>query len=239
VTTPTRTFSRTREGMTLIEVLVVVALFAVLMGAVTMSLGALTRTQLRSACMRIVAAASFSYNRAVADGKTLRISIDMDRGTLSIQEARSAVTIVSADDPGRGRDEEDGGEAVDPWAAAKARLEEPLKPSFGRSPFGPVTGRDGQALSRHQNQPLGDSVRVAAMYLPHERSVRLAGTGAIYFFPSGLTEHAVVHLTDGGDDRIYAVEIHPLTGRGKVHNFAFIPDQKTLEEGFDEVKDRR
>lgn len=238
MTAQARTLGRTRQGMTLIEVLVVITLFALATGAVTMSLGALTRTKLRSACMRIVAASSFAYNRAVADGKTLRVIIDMEQGHLSIQQARSKVTLARTDDRERDRMDEEGVEAVDPWAAAKAKLDEPFKPSFGRSPFGPLTRPDGQASSRHKNVPLGDGIRVVAMYLPHEREVRLSGTGAIYFFPSGLTEHAVVHLTDGGDDRVYAVEIHPLTGRGKVHNFPFEPPTGTLEEGFSEVRDR-
>lgn len=235
----THTIGRTREGMTLIEVLVVIALIALATGAVTMSVGALTRTKLRSACMRIVAASSFAYNRAVADGKTLRVIIDMEQGRLSIEEARTKVTLARADDPRRDRlDDEDDLDAVDPWEAAKQRLEETYRPSFGRSPFGPLTRRDGQPSERHKNVPLGDGIRVAAMHLPHEREVRLGGRGAIYYFPTGFTENAVIHLTDGDDSRVYAVEIHPLTGRGKVHDFPFEPDANSLEEGLNEVRDR-
>jgi general secretion pathway protein H len=234
-----RTIGRTREGMTLIEVLVVITLIALATGAATLSLGAVTRTKLRSACMRVVAAASFAYNRSIADGNTLRLLIDMESHTLSVQQASGGKITLARQDDRRGMQSGDDHDeaAVDPWAAARSRLEDSFKPSFGRSPFGPLTDRDGNALARYRDISLGDGIRVVRLHVPHEREPRETGMGSIYFFPSGLTEHAVVHLTDGSGD-IYAVEIHPLTGRGKVHDFPFEPAERSLEEGFSEVRDR-
>jgi general secretion pathway protein H len=234
------TMGRTREGMTLIEVLVVIGLLALATATVTFSIGALTRTKLRSACMRVAAASSFAYNRAISDGNTLRVVIDMEGNHLSLEEARGQVTLARTNDPRRMEAEKDGEahEAIDPWEAAKARLEKTFRPSFGRSPFRALTGRKGETLKRYQRVPLGDGIRVVQMLLPHEREPRFEGAGAIYFFPSGMTEHAVIQLSDGGD-RVYSVEIHPLTGRAKVHDFAYEPRVQALEEGYDELRDRR
>lgn len=221
--------------MTLVEVLIVVALFGLAASATTLAFGALTRTQLRSACMKVSAAVHFAYNRAIADGNTLRVVLDANSQTLSIEEAHGKVVLASTDDPRL--DEESVTEvAVDPWSAARARLEETFEPSFGRSPFQPLTGSNGEALDRYRNVSLGDNIRIMRMYLPHEPAPRDSGRGAIHFFPTGLTEHAVIHLSDGGEERIYSVEVHPLTGRSKVHNFAYEPEEPG-EEGFHELED--
>jgi hypothetical protein len=46
-------------------------------------------------------------------------------------------------------------------------------------------------------------------------------------------EHAVVQLMKS-DGTVYSVEIHPLTGRGRVHNFAYEPDSIQDEDADDE-----
>ncbi|MFW6197299.1 MAG: hypothetical protein ACOC5B_00405, partial [Myxococcota bacterium] len=146
------------------------------------------------------------------------------------------VVLARTDDP---RFEEQGGSeqaAVDPWSAARARLQDTFEPSFGRSPFQPLTGSDGEALDRYRDVSLGDNIRIMRMYLPHEPAPRVSGRGAVYFFPTGLTEHAVIQLSDGGEERIYSVEVHPLTGRTNVHDFAYEPEEPG-EEGFHELED--
>ncbi len=225
--------------MTLIEIMIVVVIIAIAAVGITFSVGALTRTRLRSGCVKVMAATRFAYNRAVSQGTTVRIVIDADANTISIEEAHGRVTLARMDDPRRENVEsEDDSAAVDPWAAAQQRLEETMRPSFGASPFSPIRGRDGETMSRYQPQPMGDGIQVVRMILPHEPEPREAGKGAIYFFPHGMTEHAVVQLTDGS--RVYSVEIHPLTGRGKVHTFPFEPEpvrESARDEDLSEVED--
>ncbi len=223
-----------RAGMTLIEVMIVIVIIALASTGVTMALGGITRSKLRSGCVKLMAASRFAYNRAVSRGNTVRLRIDMDEGMMSIEEAHGQVTLSRVDDPRRENiDEESGqdGAAVDPWAAAQARLENTFEPTFGASPFSPITGRGGETLTRYQSQSIGGSVRVARLYLPHEPEPRDQGTGSVYFFPGGQTENAVIQLTDRSGT-VYSVEIHPLTGRAKLHDWAFEP--RDIEEWDDE-----
>ncbi|MFW6067508.1 MAG: pilus assembly FimT family protein [Myxococcota bacterium] len=229
--------NRRLEGMTLLEVMIVVTMLALATSVTTLAVGALTRTQLRSACMRVAAAAKFAYNRAIAEGKTLRVAIDTDSHQLSIEEARGQVFLADAEDPRGQEGEGDDEAAVDPWEAARTRLKDTFEPSFGRSPFQPLSGPDGDPLERYRNVELGDGIRVVRLYLPHEIDPRETGQGAVYFFPTGMTEHAVIQLSDGGEESIYSVEIHPLTGRARVHDFAYDP-QELDEDDFVEVEDR-
>jgi general secretion pathway protein H len=46
----------------------------------------------------------------------------------------------------------------------------------------------------------------------------------VHFFAGGITEHAVLQLSDGAE-AIYSVEIHPLTGRARIYPDAYEPRQ--------------
>ncbi len=218
------------EGMSLVEVLVAVMVVALLATTATLGLGAATRGRLRAACMKLVAAARYASNRAAVRGTTVRIALDFERGTLALQEASGAVTLTDADGERRAEDDDEEGRArsaADPWEAARARLEDTMTPHLGRDPFGPLTGRDGEVLRRFRPRPLGDGIRIVRLYAPHEPSPREEGMGYVYFFPSGVAEHAVVQLAAG--EAVYSVEVHPYTGRARVHREAVEPE--TLDEG--------
>jgi Tfp pilus assembly protein FimT len=214
--------SRSRTaGITLIEVLIVVVIVGVATSVVSLGLGALDRTQLRSACNRILAASRFAYSRAIIQGKTVRIAFDLPAQSLSIEEAHGQVTLGRADDPRRAQDGKNQA-AVDPWAAAQARIANTLQPSLGTSPFGPLTDESGRALRKYTNVALGDGVRIVKLIVSHEPEPLEEGPGALHFFPGGRTQHAILHLADRYD-HVFAVEIHPLTGRGTVHAEPYLP----------------
>jgi general secretion pathway protein H len=229
---------RAREGMTLIEVMIVVLIIAVAATGLSYGFGALNRTQLRSACMRLTAASRFAYNRAISRGTTVRIALDFSADTMAIEEAHGRITLARTSDSRRRaiEDESEDGTgtaaAVDPWEAARARLADTLHPSFGASPFETISGR------RYTPQPVAEGVEIERLLTPHEADPRERGTGHIYFFPHGQTEHAVVWLSDGGDT-VFSVEIHPLSGRARVRASAYEPEELLVEgdESTSEVRD--
>ncbi len=227
--------------MTIIEIMVVIIIIALAASGLTMALGALTRTKLRSGCVKLMAASRFAYSRAISQGNTVRLRLNMQDATMSLEEAHGQVTLSRVDDPRREAANEQAGEdgaGVDPWAAAQARLSQTFQPSFGASPFGPITGRGGETLRKYQSQPIGSNIRVFRMFLPHEPEPREEGIGAVYFFPGGQTEHAVIQLTDGSDS-VYAVEIHPLTGRARLYDWAFEPEDLGEDADDEDLSDVR
>lgn len=213
-----------REGFTLIEILVVITLLALVASGASMGLGALTRTRLRSSAMKIVAASRYGYNRAATQGSTVRIRLDLDNNTMAIEEAHGNVMLARTDDETRERLEEEGEDAaaVDPWAAAEERLRDPIEPTFGRSPFAAITAPDGEANPRMTAQPFGNGIEIVQVVTPHDTEPRDAGVVSLYYFPNGMTEHSVVQLMDASG-AVYSVEIHALTGRGEVYDYAFEP----------------
>lgn len=227
-----------RAGMTLIEVMIVVLIIAVAATGLSYGFGALNRTQLRSACMRLTAASRYAYNRAISRGTTVRIALDFGADTMAIEEGHGRITLARTSDRRRmaiedeSEDGTDSAAAVDPWEAARARLADTLHPSFGASPFQPISGR------RYAAQPVAEGVSIERLITPHENEPRERGTGHIYFFPHGQTEHAVVWLGDGGD-HVFSVEIHPLSGRARVRSSALEPEELMIDgdESTSEVRD--
>lgn len=217
---------RNLEGMTLIEVTIVVLIIALAGSGLSLSLGALTRTTLKSAAGKLASAARYAYNRAIINGTTVRIVFDVPGGSFSVEEASGRVTLARADDERRAASGDDEGNetvAADPWEAAKARIANAQEPNLGGSPFHPLKGTDGSALKRYAEVPLGRRIQIVRLIVPHHPHPVDDGKGAVHFFPGGLTEHAVIQLSDGRDD-VYSVEIHPLTGRAKIHDGAYEPE---------------
>jgi len=221
--------SRANGGFTLIEVILVVAIIAVVVTGATFGLGAVTRTRLRSSAFKVASAAQFAYSRSLTQGTTIRLRFDFEKNTMAVEETDTPVTLAT-----EAQLEADAGQAVDPWDLARARLEKPLSPVQPTSPFQPITNQRGKVLERYTAQPVGDAISILGLITPHETDKRTDGEGSVYFFPGGLTEHAVIQLSDSSET-VYSVEIHPLTGNARIHNFAFEPLDGLDDEG--EVED--
>ncbi|MGB8330937.1 MAG: prepilin-type N-terminal cleavage/methylation domain-containing protein [Polyangiales bacterium] len=221
--------SPTNRGFTLIEVILVVAIMAIVVTGATFGLGAITRTRLRSSAFKVTSAARFAYNRALTQGTTTRLHFDFEKDTMAVEETDTPVTLATEEQL-----ESEVGDAVDPWDLARARLEKPLDPIQPRSPFQPITNQSGKVLDRYTAKPVGDGITIHGLITPHEEQMRTDGEGSVYFFPGGVTEHAVIQLTDSSDT-VYSVEIHPLTGNARIHNFAYEPLDELDDEG--EVQD--
>jgi general secretion pathway protein H len=217
----------TRAGLTLIEIMVVIVIVALGASAASMGIGALSKTHLRSACVRLLAVSRYAYHRALTNGTTVRLTLDLQEGTMELSEAEGRVSLVRSDAPLRVEAErEDGvdpGAAVDPWAVARARLDRPDVLIMPPSPFSPIRTPSGKVMDRFKKRPVGEDIRIVRVVVAHEAAPREEGQTDLFFFPSGMTQHAVIQLADRSDT-IYSVEIHPLTGRGTVHNVPYEPD---------------
>lgn len=247
---------RSQAGLTLIEIMVVVVIVALAATGVSVGLGALTRTSLRSACVHMASLSRYAYHRALTQGTTVKLSLEMATGHFTLTEAHGRVALVRSDSKLREeaaralRDEKDEGDdssddpgaAIDPWEAARLKLEEPDTLTFPPSPFQALTSPSGKALDRFTNKPIGDDVRFAKVIVSHEAEPREEGVVDLFFFPSGLTQHAVVQLVDR-NDVVFSVEIHPLSGRTTVYDAPYEPevlmdDPTQRDERATELEDR-
>src|SRR4051794_1172475 len=77
------------QGMTLIEIVIVVAIMALASAGMSLSLGALSRANLRAGAGKLGGAMRYAYNRAVSHSMTLRVVFRMPGNTFSIEEAHA------------------------------------------------------------------------------------------------------------------------------------------------------
>ncbi len=61
---------------------------------------------------------------------------------------------------------------------------------------------------------LGGSVKFTDVWVQHQPERYTTGKSFLYFWSSGLTEEASIHVAQGGD--VYSLLVSPLTGRVKV-----------------------
>lgn len=227
--------------------MVVVVIVAVAASGASLGLGALSKTSLRSACLKVMALSRYSYHRALTHGTTVRMTLDIDKHSVGLSEAMGRITLVRSDAPLReqlAEDDERGdpGAGIDPWTAARQKLEKPDELTFPASPFSAINAPSGKAIPRFATQPIGDDIKIVKVVVAHEASPREEGVTDLFFFPSGLTQHAVVQLADR-NNTIYSVEIHPLSGQGTVHTSPYEPevlidDPSQRDERASELEDR-
>lgn len=117
------------------------------------------------------------------------------------------------------------GSLADPFLSSMAGTSPMIMGSpagYIRPKFKALEGKKGE------KRELQGSTRFLKIFTPHNPSVVEEGKAYIYFFPRGISEHSIIQITNE-DEIIYSIEIHPLTGRAKLHSFEVEPEEE-LEE---------
>ncbi|MBL9023782.1 MAG: prepilin-type cleavage/methylation domain-containing protein [Myxococcales bacterium] len=200
-----------RLGVTLVEVLIVVALAAVVTGIGVMGFGGVSSARLKRASTQISGAVRVAYAHATATSKVTRLVFDFEEGKILLEEAEGTHLVR--------RDQSGGAEAsteIEEQAIAAAGIAE--GPRAPRASFSTVKAlgfpAEGKELpagiqfwridTDHQEQPIGE------------------GRAYLYFFPGGQTETAAIQIrvsnADEADTSSYmTVLVAPLTGKAQIH----------------------
>src|SRR4051812_15102930 len=212
--TPTGVRRRVAQrGLTLVELLIVIALIAVLGGTVMMGPGMLEGSRLKSAATLIVSGVRLGLARASTTGRPTRLAFDIDNGKLTLEEADSSVLLRE-----HTKDASSGSAAAnDLEKKAQAESERILQgPHAPRATFRPVPGFNSSPDETGPARSLGNGVQFISIQTEHDDEPRSTGRAYLYFFPGGTTERAAVQLKRRGDDTGMTVSISGLTGRAKV-----------------------
>jgi general secretion pathway protein H len=204
---------RSQRGLTLVELLIVVALIAVLGGSVLMGPGLLQGSRLKSATTLIVSGVRVGLARASTTGKPTRMAFDLDNGKVTLEEASSSVVLREHT--------KDGSSGAEPATELekKARVESDRilqGPHSPRATFKAIQGFNSSPDEKGEARSLGNGVEFISVQTEHDDEPRTSGRAYLYFFPGGTTERASVQLKRKGDDTGLTVSISGLTGRAKV-----------------------
>lgn len=226
-----------RRGLTLIEVMIVLALMGLLMGTLVFGSGALFGASRRAAAGLFVAAVQKGLAHANTVGKPVRLSIDLTSGRLVLEESSTSLALR-----GPKTDEEleveEGEEAPsladlavqDAQAAGDDFLAFATTPSSGFSPLD-LLGQDGDLPGR----AIDPSIKITKVQTEHDEEPIGEGFAYIYFWPGGVTERAIVQLGRGLEDEGVTVEISPLTGRARISRGKVdLPEAPSRDEEYSE-----
>jgi general secretion pathway protein H len=187
---------RTARGFTLVELLIVVAVVALLAGLAAPAVGTVTGANARKAAGELAGAMRFLFDSAALRHATCRLALDLDAGAWWAECAPGATAI--------GRGEEDERELERRFSDEKSAE---LRRLLARSEFGRFEDR---LVERRE---LPGRAGFGAVHVEGRRAQE-EGTAYVYFFPGGQAQRAYVPLADG--DNLYTVVLEPFTGRSRV-----------------------
>lgn len=219
------------RGMTLVEVLVVVALIAVMSGAVVMGSGALRGSRQRAAATLIVSGVRLGLTRANTTGRPVRMVFDLEEDRVHLEESSGRVMLREKEETSTGGGAEAATEAE---KASRAEADRILKgPQAPRAEFSPVKqfGFDGD---EGQGRELGSGIEFAEVQTEHDEIPRREGRAYLYFFPGGGTERAAVQIRQKGEKEGLTVLVSPLTGRARIQRGAVSLEEPRMDEAFGE-----
>jgi general secretion pathway protein H len=202
-----------QRGLTLLEVLVVVALIALLGGMAMFGTGMLSSSRLRTSAVLVVSAVRQAQARANAIGRSTRLIFDLDQQRIELEEAVSRGQVRVESEPSV---EEQARELSDSVRSEAERVVEGASPPPARYRPAARFAADMGADDAGNGRELGRGVRFRQVHVGRDDEPALQGRVALYFWPGGQTEHASVQLERDERDSGLTVLISALTGRARI-----------------------
>lgn len=207
--------NRRRTGFSLIEIMIVLVMVGVAMGAAVMSISSVDRTTAKANATRLGAAIRYTYDRAVTTGGYYRLVLDLTANKYWAEKSDERFYLVrdKEESPGKGR-------APDEEAKERRLKEEEDRAKLQLSGLAKQLQPPPQPR-RARFQAFQDSTmpkveikgaRLRDIVTMRQREPYTEGRSYLYFFPDGHTERAVIHIEDKHGD-VYTLQVHPLTGR--------------------------
>ena len=192
--------------MTLLEIGIALAIAAGVMALAIPAVSNVARIQLRQKSGQLAGAVRSLYGSTAIGGHTCRLVLDLDANAYWSECAKTNVRLAREGEQSRSGARIPGAdEALQTRATLsdedRERLELARKSAFSASPDIPRT-------------ELGGSVKFTDVWVQHQTERYTTGQSFLYFWSSGLTEEASIHVAQGDD--VYSLLVSPLTGRVRV-----------------------
>lgn len=206
--------------MTLIEVLIVMGLMALILGAVVVGSGQRASAKLHHSATMITGAIRVAYSRATATSKTVRLVMDFEANEIWLEEGDQPHLVQSKDLSGTGG-------ATPATAAEQQAIAESGRIMQG-PPIPKATFREIDAMGVAASEPgkghkkLDGGITFREVQSQHDDAPRKEGRAYLYFWPGGTTERSAIQLRVGKEETGTTVTllVQPLTARVTVKDGA-------------------
>lgn len=231
---------RAQRGMTVIELLVVLAVVGMLTIIGYMGVRYVSKSDLREDAGQVAATLQNGYRMATETGLHHRVVFDLDEQTFRIETCEGELNLRRSDKEQMVRHEDDE-EEEEPMPPALEQLlrsgtqlgTEPIldqettakiakalrdsdieKPTCAISML-PNGDADGRANLRQVRTWRG--LKLRRVFVQHLEEPALEGEVTVNFFPLGWAEKAIVELADEDGDQ-FTILVHGLTGRIEIRD---------------------
>lgn len=224
-----------RRGITVIEVLVTLAIVAVMAGGLMMGLGAISSARLRESSTQVSGAIKIAYNHANATSRPTRLVFDFEAKTIAIEDSAGRMLVQSGDRTG--------------GAAAATELEREIQeesasiiegPRAPRPDFSAVTdvlGFEHDDSKGKSVKRLREGISFRLIEVQHDEAAIVDGRAYLYFWPGGLTQSASVQIQKDDEDDIITITVSPLTGKTMILDGPVEMPRPTSDEEASERED--
>jgi general secretion pathway protein H len=204
----------TRRGLTLIEIMVVLAIMGIIAGVAVAGTMQLPSERLHRSTTMIISAIKVAYTRATATSRDLRMVMDLDQKKIWLEESDAPMLTQAKDKSATGGADPMNQLEMAAIAEGKRIMNGPPIPKPKFHPievygFGDTeSGKGGKALQR--------GITFRSVQTTHDDAPRTAGRAYVYFWPGGRTERAAIQLRIGDSEeagRTLTLLVSPLTGK--------------------------
>lgn len=221
-----RTPARAQRGLTLIELVIAIAIAAVLFGAVVTGVGAITGARAKESAGQLAGTIRAVYDEAALSGRTCRIVFELppdDDKDASVKYATQCASGAVATLDDRDQEIRQANEQRGEREEGRSRRSRDLRRDDGPSlddVLSSERGRVEQAAKFSGFEPLEvgrdeipSSVRMS-VWVRGQREPVKNGIAYLYFHPQGYADRAMVFVRQG--DNAWTIRVSPLTGKAQV-----------------------
>ncbi|HVI24483.1 MAG TPA: hypothetical protein VM691_13420 [Myxococcales bacterium] len=199
------------RGMTLIEVGIAMAIAAGLIALAIPAISNVARVQLRQKSGQLAGGIRSLYGATALGGHSCRLVLDLDNQKYWSECAAGTVRLDKGGEQSAGgaRSENRDEQLLASIRTETANAEEQVKVALAQK----------SEFKQTQDIPktdLGGSVKFLDVWIQHQTERYTSGKAFLYFWPSGLTESAAIHLGQGDD--VNTLLVSPLSGRVKIRS---------------------
>lgn len=213
-------------GFTLVEVLVVVVIAAMLVGAVAVSYSQLPKMRLREAGRKFAGGVRFIAGRSRTSRTMLRLVMDLDKENpvLKVERFPPGVALPYRDP----RVDDEVGETLEWRYENWVRLDPgnrvgPVGSADPGKPFLPPESLWEPLESSLKTQVVLEDVRIASVIFPCLNKEFSSGLVSLVFFPNGTNWGAVIMLRSSAEHEL-SVIVEPMTGHVRFEEGLVVPD---------------
>src|SRR5688572_15050789 len=218
-----------QSGMTVLEIMIVIAIIGGMAFIVRSGFRLITKADLVENSNELSAIMRRASQLAIEHGEMHRVVIDLDGHYFAVEVCQGQTAIVRnealrADPEDIKRAKEKGQQRLNelpPDALAAGDADEAVKRAtavaghhIADRQCAPATDGatgDSRGLGWQRKLKAEKGVKFKEIWVQHRDESATKGQVAIYFFPVGSAEKAVVEITDGSET--FTVLVHGLTGR--------------------------